>query len=144
MAHHTHLGHYRPGSSRDGDWCYLPLTSVMPREPFQGEGLVLYCSDEEGGSLKPVICTEQDREALRPFVQQLEAWRRNPIANEIPVVPVFQDRTGQSWFYSGHCPPPRNRFWLPHKTLLWQAISVNSLSSPQSCPVGVDLSRQPV
>lgn len=60
--------------------------------------MLLTALEDSGGPCCPVLCEEDQRPVLEPYLEQWRRWRADPIAHPQPVLPVTVDNTGLRWF----------------------------------------------
>lgn len=100
-----------------GDWHYLPLRAIevlgAPAEPT----LRLTLEEDEGGVMHTIYCSAADQQHLDPYILQLRSWESDPLANEIPLLPVTLSDDGRPSFcaaavahdFPEFVPPKRRR-----------------------------------
>lgn len=75
-------------------WSYLPLRQA----PAVTSALALVAEEDAQGPTRFVLCAEQNRRVLEPYLQQLRSWQADPLTHPQPVIPVITDADGLSWF----------------------------------------------
>ncbi len=84
--------HVNPSASVP--WSYLPLSQV----PIAASAFPLLSEEDAGGPVRFVLCLEQNRRVLEPYLQQLRSWQADPLTHPQPVIPVVTDADGLTWF----------------------------------------------
>lgn len=76
------------------NWSYLPLRKA----PAAQAALTLVAEEDARGPTCFVLCAEQNRRVLEPYLQQLRSWQADPLTHPQPVIPVVTDSDGLAWF----------------------------------------------
>jgi hypothetical protein len=66
--------------------------------PESAAVLSLVAEEDACGPTRFVLCAEQNRRVLEPYLQQLRSWQSDPLTHPQPVIPVVTDADGLSWF----------------------------------------------
>lgn len=75
-------------------WSYLPLRQA-PSNPL---AWALVAEEDARGPVRPVLCAQQNRSSLEPYLQQLRSWQADPFTHPQPHIPVTVDANGLRWF----------------------------------------------